>query len=73
MANKRWWIGSSTFNWFDSLHCSSCKESDKQNWQGLIYFDKEKDAKEFEKNLKHFIKENYLRAKDEGWFPEIEL
>ena len=73
MSNKRWWIGSSTFNWFDSLHCESCSKSDIQNWKGFIYFDNEKDAKEFEKSLKHFIKKNYPRAIAEGWFPEIKV
>ena len=28
MTGKRWWIGSPSFNWFDSLHCSSCEKTD---------------------------------------------
>lgn len=64
---KRWWIACSTFNWFDGIHINSGL-SEYGNWNGLIYFESEKEAKDFEKRLKNFIYENYPRAKNEGWY-----
>ena len=66
-TTKRWWIANSTFNWFNGIHANSGTKK-SGNWDGLIYFESEEEAKDFEKKLKNFIRDNYPRAKEEGWY-----
>jgi hypothetical protein len=70
---ERYWIAFSSNGWFKEITEKTEQVQKDQNWENHIYFDTLEELRVFEENLKRFIKVNYPRAKDEGWFPEIKV
>ena len=71
-AKSYWWVTMDANTHFATLKIKDRVpepgEITNDNWQKCIFFDNEKDAKDFLKKMKTFILDNYSRAKDESWF-----